>query len=121
MKRRVIFPSLLITILVGPFGVGICEETHSPQAPDGMLRDDPHRPVGPISRDLGISPDDFRGCFNEVHPARQGTRPTQERVHANKEVLLSCLQTKNPDITNEILDTVMDRYRPGGHEAQEPK
>jgi hypothetical protein len=35
-------------------------------------------------------------------------------------VLLSCLQKVNPTITNDSLDTVMDRYRPGGREAQMP-
>jgi hypothetical protein len=84
------------------------------------LTDDPRRPVELISRDLGVKPGEFRVCFENVRPAGQGERPTGERVHANKAVLLGCLQKANPAITNEKLDEVMDRYRPGGREAQTP-
>ena len=86
-----------------------------------MLNDDPSRPVGQISRDLGIPASVFRACFSHVHPAALSDHPTRERVHANKAVLLACLQQSNPRITNQSLDTVMDRYRPGGKEAQEPQ
>jgi hypothetical protein len=84
-----------------------------------LLTNDPKRPVNDISRELGIEPQQFVDCFKDVKPA-QGIRPTAERVHANKAILLKCLQAANPNITNEMLDTVMDRYRPGGHEAQMP-
>jgi hypothetical protein len=84
------------------------------------LANDPRRPVDAISRDLGIRPEQFTHCFKDVRPAPQGERPTSERVHANKAVLLSCLQKANPQITNDKLDEVMDRYRPGGREAQRP-
>ena len=86
-----------------------------------LLRDDPKRPVDKISRDLNIEPQQFTACFRDVNPAPQGSRPTSERVHANKAVLLACLQKANPRITNDSLDEVMDRYRPGGREAQMPK
>ena len=89
-------------------------------AEPAFLSNDPKRPVDKISRDLGLEPQQFVDCFQKVQPAKQGTRPTAERVYANKEELLSCLQKANPEITNEKLDSVMDRYRPGGHEAQEP-
>ncbi len=85
-----------------------------------FLPNDPKRPVDKISHDLNIESRQFVQCFENVHPAEPGTRPTSERVHSNKMVLLSCLQKANPDITNNKLDEVMDRYRPGGHEAQEP-
>ena len=85
------------------------------------LSDDPRRPVDQISRDLGIPVSVFRSCFSNVQPAAQGDHPTSERVHANKAILLACLQRSNPKITNQSLDTVMDRYRPGGREAQEPQ
>jgi hypothetical protein len=85
-----------------------------------LLTNDPKRPVNDISRDLGIEPQEFVDCFKDVKPA-QGSRPTTARVHANKAILLKCLQTANPNITNEMLDTVMDRYRPGGHKAQMPQ
>lgn len=86
-----------------------------------LLSNDPRRPVADISRDLGIEPKQFIDCFNHVNPAEQGTRPTSDRVHSNKAVLLSCLQQANPAITNEKLDSVMDSHRPGGHEAQVPR
>lgn len=85
-----------------------------------LLQDDPKRPVDQISRDLDIQSSAFRTCFTMVHPATQGDHPTSERVHTNKVILLSCLQRSNPTINNHSLDTVMDRYRPGGKQAQEP-
>lgn len=86
-----------------------------------MLKNDPKRPVDKISHDLGVSEQEFVECFNHVNPTPGGGRPeSRERVHANKKVLLSCLQKVNPDITNDSLDRVMDRHRPGGRKAQEP-
>ncbi|WP_054774580.1 hypothetical protein [Methylogaea oryzae] len=89
-------------------------------AEPAFLPNDPKRPVDKVARELNIAPEQFVACFNNVKPAPQGTRPTAERVHSNKAVLLSCLQQANPDITNDRLDAVMDRHRPGGREAQEP-
>ncbi|MEA9603659.1 hypothetical protein VC159_04235 [Polynucleobacter sp. JS-JIR-II-c23] len=89
-----------------------------PGGPGGMMRDDPHRPVDQISRGLGVTPDQFRACFNDVNPAPQGSLPGSNQKHANKQVLLSCLQRANPSITNNSLDAVMDQYRPGGRAAQ---
>lgn len=86
-----------------------------------FLPNDPKRPVAKISEDLRVSPEQFVACFRNVRPASAGTRPTAERVRSNKVILLSCLQKANPSITNDILDGVMDKYRPGGHEAQEPE
>lgn len=80
---------------------------------------DPNRPTGRISHDLGITQAQFIACFEPVQPA-VGERPTGERTQANKRLLLGCLQKANPVITNDSLDTVMDRYRPGGREAQTP-
>ena len=82
------------------------------------MRDDPHRPVDQISRGLGVTPDQFRACFNNVNPAPQGSLPGSNQKHANKQVLLSCLQRANSSITNNSLDAVMDQYRPGGRAAQ---
>ena len=84
----------------------------------GVMRDDPRRPVDQISRGLGVTPDQFRTCFNDVNPAPQGSLPGANQKHANKQVLLSCLQRANPNITNNSLDAVMDQYRPGGRAAQ---
>ena len=83
------------------------------------MRDDPHRPIDQISRGLGVTPDQFRMCFNDVNPAPQGSLPGSNQKHANKQVLLSCLQRANPSITNNSLDAVMDQYRPGGRAAQQ--
>ena len=95
--------------------------TFSVYANPPMLKNDPKRPVDKISKDLGVTPDQFVACFNNVNPTPGGARPeSAERVHANKSVLLPCLQKANPDITNDMLDKVMDRYRPGGKHAQEP-
>lgn len=89
-------------------------------AANDVMRDDPKRPVDKISKDLGIQPEQFKACFANVSPAPAGQRPESERTHANKAVLLSCLQKANPAISNNSLDSVMDRYRPGGREAQMP-
>jgi hypothetical protein len=103
---------LLLVVLLGGIGPSF--------AANEVMRDDPKRPVDKISKDLGIQPEQFRQCFSNVSPAPAGQRPESDRTQANKAVLLSCLQKANPAITNDSLDTVMDRYRPGGREAQMP-
>ncbi|MBT8516219.1 hypothetical protein G6706_03235 [Polynucleobacter paneuropaeus] len=90
----------------------------TPPSSTGVLRDDPNRPVNAISKDLGVTPDQFRTCFSNVNPASRGAMPEGNQKHANKAVLLICLQKANPSITNDSLDQVMDRYRPGGRAAQ---
>lgn len=90
----------------------------NPLTATGVLRDDPNRPVNAISNDLAVTPDQFRACFSNVNPAPRGVMPEGNQKHANKAVLLSCLQKANPSITNNSLDQVMDRYRPGGRAAQ---
>ncbi len=89
-----------------------------PEQPE-LLLEDPKRPTKKISSDLGISQKEFIECFKNVRPA-QGSNPNAAKVHANKKILLSCLQKSNSTITNEMLDEVMDKYRPGGHQAQVP-
>ncbi len=100
--------------------LGICSSAFAQPAltATGVLRDDPNRPVEQISHDLGITPDQFRVCFSDVNPAPRGAMPEGNQKHANKAVLLGCLQKINPQITNNSLDRVMDRYRPGGRAAQ---
>ena len=90
----------------------------SPYTATGVMRDDPNRPVDKISRDLGVTPEQFRNCFSNVNPAPRRAMPDGKQKHANKSVLLGCLQKANPSITNDSLDQVMDRYRPGGRAAQ---
>ncbi len=84
-----------------------------------LLLEDPKRPTKEISSGLGISQKEFIECFKNVRPA-QGSNPKTAKVHSNKKALLSCLQKSNSAITNEMLDEVMDKYRPGGHQAQVP-
>jgi hypothetical protein len=71
------------------------------------------RPTDRIAADLGIPEATFISCFSNVHPD-PGHNPTGARQQANKAVLLPCLQAANPEITNDRLDAVMDRYRPEG-------
>ena len=86
-----------------------------------VLRNDPKHPVGKIAKDLGVTASQFVQCFNGVSPTPGGHRPhSQQRVQSNKKILLSCLQKHNSSISNDSLDTVMDRYRPGGRAAQIP-
>ena len=84
-----------------------------------LLLEDPKLPAKEISSGLGISQKEFIECFKNVRPA-QGANPNTAKVHSNKKALLSCLQKSNSTITNEMLDEVMDQYRPGGHQAQVP-
>lgn len=103
------------------FLLSSCFFLSSAMANPPMIKNDPNRQVREISDDLGITSEQFVVCFNNVRPSPAGARPeSSKRVHANKRVLLSCLQNANPTITNDSLDTVMDRYRPGGKAAQEP-
>jgi hypothetical protein len=92
------------------------------QQPPPMLTNDPKRPVAAIARDLNVTQEQFVACFENVRPTPGGARPeSQARVQTNKQVLLPCLQRANPAITNDKLDAVMDRYRPGGRAAQIPQ
>ena len=77
-----------------------------------MLKNDPKRPVDEISKDLGVTQEEFVACFNNVQPVLKGETPTKEHERMNKAVLLPCLQEANEDITNDLLDEVMGKYRP---------
>lgn len=77
-----------------------------------MLKNDPKRPVAKISKDLGITQAQFVACFNNVKPAPQGEKPTKAHERMNKAVLLPCLQKANDNISNDLLDHVMGKYRP---------
>lgn len=71
-------------------------------------RRDGGRPVVLIASALGLPSEVFREAFSHVHPAR-GEEPTTERVHSNKQALLSRLEQYG--ITNERLDEVSNYYR----------
>lgn len=109
---------MLLRIVYMMLGFSFISQALAAPAP---LKSDPKRPVKEISRDLGITEDQFVACFNHVNPTPGGARPdSSERVHSNKKVLLGCLKKANADITNDSLDQVMDRYRSGGKAAQKP-
>lgn len=78
-----------------------------------QLRNDPNRPTGLISADLGVGEDQFVKCFWDVEPEVNG-KPSGQKQRMNKAILLPCLQQANAGITNEKLDAVMDKYRPEG-------
>lgn len=87
-----------------------------------MHKNDPKRPVEKVAAELNITRAQFVACFKNVNPTPGGHNPeSSTRVHTNKKVLLSCLKLANPAITNTWLDSVMDKYRPGGHQAQVPR
>ncbi|UZD90949.1 hypothetical protein [Cognatishimia activa] len=71
------------------------------------------RPTDKIAADLNISEEVFIECFSNVRPDRNHN-PSGAKQKANKAVLLPCLQAANPEISNRLLDDVMDRYRPEG-------
>ncbi|MCL9780015.1 hypothetical protein M9194_01045 [Vibrio sp. S4M6] len=109
MKFKVL--SLLVCSLLSTYALA--------DAP--ILKNDPKRPVKQISHDLGVTEQQFVDCFRHVNPTPGGHRPeSSARVLENKKVLLSCLKQANPSITNDSLDKVMDKYRPGGRKAQQP-
>lgn len=75
------------------------------------------RPVHLIGPELGVTGDQFAKCFEAVNPVAQTgmgdvVEPSAEREQANKAVLLPCLQAINPSITNDLLDSVSNKYRP---------
>lgn len=70
------------------------------------------RPVDLIGPELGVTGAQFAKCFEAVNPAPRGTAPSKAREQANKAVLLPCLQALNPAITNDLLDSVSNKYRP---------
>ncbi|WP_422375529.1 hypothetical protein [Roseibium sp.] len=82
-------------------------------AAPALADNDPNRPTDKIAADLGVEETVFIDCFKPVNP-EPGKYPTGAQQRANKAILLPCLQTANPAITNDLLDTVMDRYRPEG-------
>jgi hypothetical protein len=102
--KNLVATTLCMAALIAPaFAAGL-----------GMMDNDPNRPVAAIAADLNITADQFVVCFNDVNPAPKGTNPTGAREKANKAILLPCLQEANPNISNNMLDQVMDKYRPEG-------
>jgi len=71
--------------------------------------DDPGRPVDLVAKDLGVTPEQFREAFKNVHPAPKGDRPTEAQRAENRKVLSEAL-----GVSPEKLDAVMDKYRPEG-------
>lgn len=102
------------TTLLSILTVGVIAATSAQAA---MKQNDPNRPVAAIAADLGITANQFVKCFNDVNPAAKGTKALGAREHANKDILLSCLQKVDANITNDRLDSVMDKHRPEGRVA----
>lgn len=78
--------------------------------------EDHGRPVDLIAKDLGVTPEQFRAAFKQVHPARPGTQPTEEQREANRTALATAL-----GVSPEKLDEVMDKYRPEGKVGHRPE
>ncbi len=85
----------------------------SPLYAQDLNRNDPNRPSDKIAADLGVTESEFTACFWNVNPDMDHA-PNGDTQRANKSILLPCLQQANPEISNDMLDTVMDRYRPEG-------
>lgn len=70
-------------------------------------------PTDLIAADLGVSEQVFVTCFADVQPDPSKS-PSGARQRMNKDVLLPCLQAANANVSNDLLDEVMDCYRPEG-------
>lgn len=77
--------------------------------------EDHGRPVDAIAKELGVTPEQFRAAFKQVHPAARGEQPTEEQRIANRTALAAAL-----GVTPEKLDEVMDKYRPEGKVGHRP-
>ena len=82
-------------------------------AAPALADSDPNRRTDLISADLNIPEQVFKDCFLDVQPDGDKA-PSGDRQRMNKAVLLPCLRAANPEITNDLLDQVMDKYRPEG-------
>ena len=78
---------------------------------DGHLINDPRRPVDIIAAGFSISPDQFLSCFNYISAVPQGSDVNELRVLENKQIVLPCLQTFNSEISNSLIDDVMNQYQ----------
>ena len=92
--------------------LAIASPAFAVSTPEKVLND-PNRPVEAIAGELGVTPLQFATCFAGVTPARTQAELNGERERNNKAILLPCLQAINPDITNDRLDAVMNKYRAG--------
>ncbi len=99
--RRIIMACLVISLAP----VSACQAKPAPPIHK--------RPTNLVAADLGVPEQVFIACFSGVSPEANHD-PSVAQQHANKAILLPCLQAKNPSITNEKLDSVMDKYRPEG-------
>ena len=77
--------------------------------------EDHGRPVDAIAKELGVTPEQFRAAFKQVHPAGRGEQPTEEQRVANRTALATAL-----GVSLEKLDEVMDKYRPEGKVGHRP-
>ena len=104
--------SRTLRILVALPLLTLSSQAFAVSTPEVVLSD-PNRPVDAIAGELEVTPLQFATCFAGVTPARTAAELNGERERSNKAVLLPCLQSINPEITNARLDAVMDKYRAG--------
>lgn len=104
---RYLFFSCLMIVLAS-IAVSYAHQVPAPPPPPNG-----DRPTDLIAIDLGIPEHVFIDCFSGVSP-EPTHKPSGGQQRDNKAILLPCLQEKNPSITNERLDSVMDKYRPEG-------
>lgn len=116
IKKRLLISMLILGVSVSAvYALDAKKNTPPPPPPvNGQVNNGGgfQRPVDLIGPELGVTGAQFAKCFEAVNPAPQGSEPTKQREQANKAVLLPCLQAINPDITNDLLDSVSNKYRP---------
>jgi hypothetical protein len=100
--------SLLLALPVLASGA----QAFAASTPEQVLNDS-NRPVAAVAAELGITSLQFATCFAGVTPAKTAAALDGQRERDNKAILLPCLQTANPEITNAMLDAVMNKYRGG--------
>ncbi len=67
------------------------------------------RPVVLVANALGVTSEVFREAFSHVHPANNGTGPTQAEAQQNKAALMNALGKYGVD--NDHLDEASNYYR----------
>ena len=98
-----------LSIAAALLTIGVAD-AHAAEALDPQ---DHGRPVAAVARELGVTPEAFRAAFRLVTPAAPGALPTDAQREHNRKVLAEAL-----GVSPELLDTVMDKYRPGGATGQ---
>lgn len=84
----------------------------------------PTLPVADIASELGVAEADLTDCLAANMPAqppidrpadgaeKSGSRPAPQAERSPAPEMISCLQAHNSEITADMLDDVMQKYRP---------